>query len=730
MATSRDRDRWLIPIFALTIFTSAFLLFQVQPLISKFILPWFGGSPAVWTAAMLFFQATLFGGYLYAHLTTSQLSAARQWQVHVGLLTAAVVAVLLTRIVPPAWLRPSGEAGESPLARIFVLLGVTVGLPYFALSSTGPLLQRWFSQVIVGRSPYRLFALSNVGSLLAILSYPLCIEPLLGGRTQAACWSIGFVVFAVCCGICVNEVRMARGRTAAQDAPPPVRSTPAGGSLRTAWIALPALASVMFLAVNNEVCQNVASVPLLWIVPLSLYLLSFIIAFDHPRWYWRRGCAVAAAATLVLMAGYGPITDVVATLVGDSAEVFFDHWWVETVVHFAGLSLVLLMCHGELARLKPAADHLTACYLSMSLGGAIGGLLVNLVAPQVFTTFHEFPLGLFASVVLATLVVASGGSAVDSAAGAPVVGRSRPVGRVAAVICGMLALFGIWRWRLAPDDAGDAAVRTTYRGRSFYGTLSVQERNTGGEDASFTFYSGHIVHGRQFSRPERRQLPLTYYGEGSGVRMAIDHAQRSSERCHIGVVGLGVGTLATYARPGDRVRFYEINPQVAEVARNASWFRYLADCKGKVDLVLGDARLQLERELDAAGPHGFDVLCLDAFSGDAIPAHLLTAEAFAIYDRHLRPGGVLAVHITNTYLDLYPVVRRLAEHQGFHHTRIYRPAVPEKMLFRNCYMLLSKDRDFILATPEDIEAMPPRFRKPRDVPLWTDEYGSLLPLLL
>ncbi len=733
MSTSRDRERWLVPIFAVTVFTSAFLLFQVQPLISKFILPWFGGSPAVWTAAMLFFQAVLFGGYLYAHLTTSRLSPARQWQVHVGLLAVAAVAVLATRIVPPAWLRPSGAADESPLARIFILLGVTVGLPYFALSSTGPLLQRWFSQVIVGGSPYRLFALSNLGSLLALLSYPLCIEPLWGGRTQAAVWSLGFVVFAVCCGVCVNEVRTARARAATIAASPgPV--TAAGAWLRAAWIGLPALASVMFLAVTNEVCQNVATVPLLWIVPLSLYLLSFIIAFDHPRWYLRRGCALAAAVTLLCMAGYDPITAWIADRFGSRAEAVFDHWWVETVVHFVGLSLVLVMCHGELARLKPAADHLTAYYLSMSLGGAIGGLLVNLVAPQVFTTFHEFPLGLVAAALLATQVLATSGSGAGPGAGvqgAAAAGHGTPRAlRALGVMFGLLAIVGIWRWRLAPDDAGDATLRTVHRSRNFYGTLSVQQRDVGTDDAAFTFYSGHIVHGRQFAGADRRPQPLTYYGAGSGVRLAIEHAQRRSDRCHIGVVGLGVGTLATYARPGDRVRFYEINPQVAEVARNTEWFHYLADCRGDVEVVLGDARLQLERELAAAGPHGFDVLCLDAFSGDAIPAHLLTAEAFAIYDRHLRPGGVLAVHITNTYLDLYPVVRRLAEHQGFQHTRIYRAAVPNSMLFRNCYMLLSKDREFIRATPEDIESMPVRFRKPRDVPLWTDEYGSLLPLLL
>jgi hypothetical protein len=724
MSDSRVHERWLIPIFAVTVFSSAFLLFQVQPLISKFILPWFGGSPAVWTAAMLFFQAVLFGGYLYAHLTTSRLSAARQFQVHVGLLAVAVAAVLATRIIPPAWLRPTGAADEWPLARIFVLLGVTVGLPYFALSSTGPLLQRWFSQVIVGGSPYRLFALSNLGSLLALLSYPLVIEPLWGGRTQAIAWSAGFVVFAVCCGICVHQVRSARSRVEADERPAGPAATAVEPWRRFAWIALPALASVMFLAVTNEVCQNVATVPLLWIVPLSLYLLSFIIAFDHPRWYRRRGCAAAAVVTLALMAGYASISAWIAAAVGGPAEAVFDQWWVETVVHFVGLALVLVMCHGELAGLKPAADHLTAYYLSMSLGGAIGGLLVNLVAPQVFTTFREFPLALLAAAAVAAVVLVTAGGS-----GSP----PRPArlwGRVLGGLVGAAAVFGIWHWRLADDDAGDAELRTVHRSRNFYGTLSVQERNAGGADHGFTFFSGHITHGRQFAAPDRRPEPLTYYGAGSGVRLAIEHAQRQSDRCHIGVVGLGVGTLATYARLGDRVRFYEINPQVVEIARNTAWFHYLADCQGEVQVVLGDARLQLERELAAAGSHRFDVLCLDAFSGDAIPAHLLTAEAFAVYDRHLRPGGVLAVHITNTYLDLYPVVRRLAEHQGFLHTRIYRPAAWERGLYRNCYMLLSKDADFIRATPEDIEAMPAGFRKPRVVPLWTDEYGSLLPLLL
>jgi len=700
-----------VPLFALTVFASAFLLFQVQPLISRLILPWFGGSPAVWTAAMLFFQTALFGGYLYAHLTTTRLSATAQCAVHLGLLAAATAAALATGTVPPGWLRPEGSAAGSPVLRIFLLLGITVGLPYFALSATGPLLQRWFTRVVPGRSPYRLFALSNVGSLLALLTYPLFVEPAWGGRTQAACWTAGFAAFAACCGLCVGQVRRA-----APGHEPTVAAT-AGTRrgdrlLAAAWVGLPALGSVLFLAVTNEVCQNVATVPLLWIVPLSLYLLSFIVAFDHPRWYPRRLAAAAAVVLVAVMAGYDRLADRTGLAV-------FDHWWMESAVMFAGLAVLLLVCHGELARLKPDGTRLTAYYLSMSAGGAVGGLLVNLVAPRVFTTFREFPLALAAAAAVAAAVLAAGGVAA-------------PPGRLlrwSGVTLGLAAIGGTWHWRLAaapprPDR------RVAHESRTFYGTLAVQERDIGAPDASFAFFSGHIQHGRQFSAAERRREPLTYYGAGSGVEAAVRHVQRQSDACHVGVVGLGVGTLATYARPGDRYRFYELNPGVIDVARNAAWFHYLADCRGTVDVVVGDARLELERELAGGAGHGFDLLVLDAFSGDAIPAHLLTTEAFAVYDRHLRPGGVLAVHVTNTYLDIQPVVRRLAEEHGFLHRRIYRAEDAERLLYRNDWMLLSRDPEAVIPAADDVEVLPDRYRQPRAVPLWTDDYGSLLPLLL
>ncbi|MEX0671109.1 MAG: fused MFS/spermidine synthase [Pirellulales bacterium] len=622
MNTSSDRERWLMPLFALTVFSSGFLLFQVQPLISRFILPWFGGSPAVWTAAMLFFQAVLFGGYLSAHLTTSR---------------------------------------------------VTVGLPYFALSATGPLLQRWFLQIVPGRSPYRLFALSNLGSLLALLSYPLCVEPSWGGRTQAA-----------------------------------------------AWIGLPALATVLFLAVTNEVCQNVATVPLLWIVPLSLYLVPFIVAFDHPRWYRRRSTAAAALVLIVLMAGYQPITEWLGDVGGSAEADFSSAWWVESGVHFLGLAVVLVLCHGEVARLKPNGAQLTAFYLSMSAGGAVGGLLVNLVCPSVFTTFREFPLALVAAAGVAAAVLATGGAALPAAAGLRWTG---------AAVLGLAAIAGTWHWQIAPRPLRPDR-RVVHESRNFYGTLAVQERGIGAPDASFVFFSGHIQHGREFAAADRRQVPLTYYGAGSGVQLAMEHVQQTAETCHLGVVGQGVATLATYARPGDRMRFYEINPRVVDVAQNTAWFHYLSDCRGTVDVVVGDARLQLERELAAAGPLGFDLLVLDAFSGDAIPAHLLTTEAFSLYDRHLRPGGVLAVHVTNTFLDIQPVVRRLADAQGFLHRRVYRAAADGLLLYRNDWMLLSRDLGAVEAADDDVEALPDRYRRPREVPLWTDDYGSLLPLLL
>jgi len=723
--------------YAATIFFSAFLLFQVQPLISKFILPWFGGSPAVWTAAMLFFQLVLFGGYLYAHLTSTYLSARHQFFLHAALLLIATVVTLVTYISPGESLKPRGDADESPLQLILILLGATVGLPYFVLSSTGPLLQKWFSDAFEGASPYRLFALSNLGSLLALLTYPFFFEVYWDSREQAVWWSYAFAFFAACCAFCAWWTYQARLAQAAQ--PSKTRTTgmaasdvPPSAWRWAAWIFLPALASMMFLAVTNEVCQNIATVPLLWIIPLSLYLLSFIIAFDHPRWYSRPVYAVAAVVVLLYLANFIDFSymledaiDFALGLEGDDRMSLRHNKIWEFGVYFTGLFLVCMICHCELAGLKPSPKYLTAFFLTMSLGGALGGIFVNLVAPYVFTTFFEFPLGLVAATAIAALLVVAffRKAGLHEAVGAAVV----------LAIEGVL-LVGYWQigFDFSQDPSADSL--TVHRARNFYGLVSVDhnDRNEPGK-SFYTFRSGHIVHGRQWADPSlRHETRIAYWGPGTGCRRAVEYkvdsydGQRGPEtenHCRIGIVGLGIGTIAGMAKEGDYVRMYEINPEVIEIAQGEH-FTFLRDCKAKQDIVLGDARLQLEREL-REGSNQFDVLCLDAFSGDAVPMHLLTTEAFEIYKQHMKPDGIIVANITNTYIDLYPVITRLAQEHGYQHTRIFRPKDPDALIFRTYFTLVTNDEEFLRKNPPEIADLPAEFSKPREVPLWTDRYHSL-----
>jgi spermidine synthase len=824
----------VVAAYAITIFMSAFLLFQVQPLISKFILPWFGGSPAVWTAAMLFFQVALFGGYLYAHLTSTYLKARGQFALHLVLLAAAAALALYTQISPSESLKPTGDEHESPLLQILMLLGVTVGVPYFALSSTGPLLQKWFSDAFAGASPYRLFALSNVGSLLALLSYPFFFEVQWDSRTQAMMWSFGFAVFALCCGFCawwtyrarrlhaVDSARSTARHAAAADAPSVWR--------RVGWIGLPALASVMFLAVTNEVCQNVATVPLLWIIPLSFYLISFIVAFDHPRWYSRTICAIGAIGLLVYVSDFTDFAPVLEKSINgllglsESRQIVLDSWVMECGAYFLALLLVCLICHCELAGLKPSTKHLTSYFLSMSLGGALGGIFVNLIAPYVFTTFFEMPLSfLVATVVAGTALcltaakqsqgcpkraaaIGAGAVLVGVAVGlvtkmaypqmlaiqeaAPRMSLGLPtseavktaflapsvaliVGTIVALallVASCLMQRGAWRVIVASAATATALFTITYwqiidnlnvnpnarnvmiyRARSFFGLVGVQHRSrTEPQWENYTFKSGHVPHGKQYADPARRNdTRLAYWGPDTGCRLALEYKVGQQPNCRIGVVGLGVGTIAAFAKESDYVRMYEINPQVTEIAKK--YFYYLADCKAKYDIIHGDARLKLEQELAETGSHQFDVLCLDAFSGDAVPTHLLTTEAFATYKKHLKPDGIIVCNITNTYLDLWPVVKRLADEHGFKIARVYRPTERSTLVERTYFALVTNDEGFLgpvitglrerlasqlkntdqppSAIPEVLVRMPANFQKKRDVPLWTDRYHNLFQVL-
>jgi SAM-dependent methyltransferase len=672
-------------LYATTVFLSAFLLFQVQPLVAKIILPWFGGSAAVWTVCMLFFQLLLLLGYFYAHASTHWLAASRQRTVHWILLAAAVAVMPLAP--SDAW-KPHG--GEDPTLRILGLLAATIGLPYLLLSTTGPLAQAWFARERPGASPYRLFALSNLASMLALVSYPLLVEPFAPIRLQTAAWSVAFVAFALLCAALAWRAVRADARTGVEA----VAAAPAPGAATMAlWIALPACASVLLLAFTSHMSLNIAAIPLLWVLPLALYLLSFVLCFDAPRWY-RRGVWLP-----LLAAGIGAVC---YTLTSEHRNTDV---WVLIPLYSGTLLAACMACHGELARNRPHPQHLTAYYLLIAFGGALGGLLVGLLAPHVFPDLYELPLGIAA---LAFLVPA-----------ALLVGRTawRPRRPVVLGAAAALAAIALGAWLLDQYSERDENVRITTR--NFYGVLKTRDSGEGPLEERILTH-GTIVHGRQFLAPERRDWPTSYYGRDSGVGMAI---LRQEERgpVRIGVVGLGAGTIASYGRRGDTYRFYDINPRVVELAR--AEFTYLADSKAAIEIALGDARLSLEREPE----QNFDVLALDAFSSDAIPVHLLTSEAFDVYLRHLRPQGILAVHVSNRYLDLVPVVQQAARRHSLEARLVESDDDEEAGTYRSDWVLLSRSAAPFLRAPLAHAAH--AMDEDAAVPLWTDDYSNVLGLL-
>ncbi len=670
-------------LYAATIFLSAFLLFQVQPLIARIILPWFGGTAAVWTLCMLFFQVVLLLGYVYAHGSVLLQSARRQRWVHIVLLAAAVAAL---PIAPSAAWKPAG--GDDPTWRIFGLLGTSVGLPYLLLSTTGPLVQAWYARSHRGATPYRLFALSNLGSMLALLAYPLLFEPLLALRSQTAIWSAGFLVFALLCAILAwRSASAAQAQVLSPEGP----DRP-GPGLQTLWASLACCASVLLLAFTSHMSLNIAAIPFLWILPLVLYLLSFILCFEASGWYRRW--------LFLPLLGAG-LAAVCVTLSRSNPSI-----WLLIPLYSATLFAACMVCHGELARTKPHPRHLTGFYLMLALGGALGGAFVGLIAPKVFDNLYEMPIGLF---TLCLLIFAAlyrdRGSILHGRWAVP----SRIVLAVLSVALGT-ALIHVYQ-----DNAADSRVTT----RNFYGVLNVYDLGEG-PDAMRVLSHGTIIHGKQFLAQERRDWPTTYYGRESGIGLAIlDGGARGALR--VGVVGLGAGTIASYGRPGDTFRFYDINPRVVELAR--SEFSFLKDSRARVEVVLGDARLSLERE----EKQRFDVIALDAFSSDAIPVHLLTAEAFAVYMRHLKPGGILAVHISNRYLDLVPVVQQAALHYSLELRQVENEDDDDAGVYQSDWMLLSASRAAFEG--ERLKDAAVRIETARQVGLWTDDYSDLYRIL-
>jgi len=677
-------------LFAATVFSSAFLLFLVQPIIAKQILPWFGGNASVWTVCMVFFQLLLLGGYAYADAVVRRLAPRTQAILHTLLLAASLA--FLPILAAESW-KPGPDT--EPAARILLLLTTTIGLPYFLLSTTGPLVQAWFARGFPGATVYRLFALSNLASLAALIAYPPLIEPLTSLQVQSYAWSAVYVVFAV---LCAASAWTAAKKGAVSKEPETLMNEATSPAPRAGdyalWLGLSALGSLLLLAVTSHITQNVASVPFVWILPLVLYLLSFILVFDvggtrgRSGWYARGWGLPLLFILLYAMAYY----------LSQNLGVMKIRYVI--ALYCAGLFVACMFCHGELAAMRPAPKYLTRFYLMISIGGAAGGLFVGLIAPRIFRIFLELPLALVACAALAALLTWK---------------TARASGRkwlyATPVLALAVAAGAAWHaWEYLDYIRLNAVLMT----RNFYGTLRVKEYDRGeGPNTSRALVHGVINHGWQFTDPVLRKEPISYFGPGSGIARALSYYDGRPRR--VGIIGLGVGSFTAWGRPGDYFRIYELDPDVVRIAREQFW--YLADSKAKIDVVVGDGRLSMERD----PPQNFDLISVDAFSSGSIPIHLLTREALRAYKRHLAPGGVIVYNVTNRFVNLAPELKLVAEAEGMKIIQV-DDSPSEDKYSGTSYAIVTQNEQLLadkrFAATEDIEPI-------KGLETWTDSYNNL-----
>jgi hypothetical protein len=652
----------------------------VQPIIAKQILPWFGGSAAVWTTCLVFFQSVLLAGYAYADLTM-RLGARRQAILHVGLLALSLA--FLPILASSSW-KPQGD--EAPVLRILLLLLVTIGLPYFLLSTTTPLLQSWYWRRFQSAVPYRLFALSNLASLIALLGFPLFFEPAFDLKKLGWGWSFVFVGFAfLCAATAWLSMNGSYEKTSTN-----VKTQKPSNRVQLQWLALSAMGSVMLLAVTNHITQNISSVPFLWVLPLALYLISFILAFDHPRWYLRPAFVAAMAILLPAMAYYVPSLDLK----------------VAVPLYLGGLFASCMFCHGELARLKPDPSHLTRFYLMMSLGGALGAVLVAIVAPMTLPGYFELGIALVLLALLLTMRLAG------------------PAGARSPAVWGGVAI-SLATLVLVVRGADDYSTGVRVMERDFYGVVRTADHRNPVPYRSM--YHGSIMHGGQLLGDAFRNTPADYFSPGSGYGRVFRSLREMNPHkpLQVGIIGLGAGVVGAWMRPGDALTFYEISPRVVDIAR--AEFTFLSDTPAKTEIMMGDGRLSLERE----PPRGYDVLGIDAFSGDSIPMHLVTREAMASYVKHIKPDGVIVFQATNRFIDLLPVVKRLASEFGLEAVNIGDvpdgEEGPEYWYSSTDQVIVTRNKK-LLAWPAIAEASETIADRPQ-LPTFTDAHYNLLRIL-
>jgi hypothetical protein len=698
--------------FGLVAFLAAFLLFQIQPLAGKRLLPWFGGTATVWTTCLLFYQALLLVGYGYAHASARLLSARWQSIAHAVLLVGAC----FLPVLPADTWKPA--AGVAPTIPILSALTATVGLRFLVLAGTAPLLQVWFARLWPQRSPYGLYALSNAGSTLALLSYPFFFEATLPLRRQTTVWATGFLALVVAC----TWIAWVAGRRGPADGGPSttvVRAeatdTRVAPSRVALWVAWSACGVVLYMSVTNQMTINMASTPLLWVVPLAVYLLTFIVAFGVRRAYSRKWFSWLLAPVLLVL------YPVILGVVGYEETIIYRFGWFQQLsVLVVSLGVLCMICHGELYRMRPTPARLTLFYLAIAVGGVLGGAFVALAAPRLFLLSVELHIGVL--LCLALLLITCWCDPESR------LHRGRPRWAWATLLLAALL-------PLVPliYESRSYLQNAVFVQRNYYGMLRILRiEPEDGRGVHLRLYHGSTLHGSQFLADESRVHPTAYYAPSGGGGAVLQLLRRGTGR-RIGVVGLGVGTLAAYGQADDYFRFYEIDPAVDRLARE--WFSFLGDSDARWEVRLGDARLNLERD----APQRFDVLILDAFSSDAIPVHLLTTEAFDEYGRHLENDGVIAAHISNQYVDLTPVLYNLAERHGLHALNVVaNRGRPEQLVSHSNWMILTRNTEVLeglityfrpLRETGEVGVYVGDRERYRTIPLWTDDYTNVFRIM-
>jgi len=688
-----------LSLFKLIIFWSAFLLFSVQPLIARYLLPWFGGSPAVWSTCIIFFQALLLGGYAYAHWLASKCRATQK-KIHLGLMFLT----LLCLPAIPSYETISILGNLPPQFQIIIILAFSIGLPFFVLSTNAPLIQHWFGETFPALSPYRLYALSNVGSLLALIIYPLVMEPFLSLRAQSLAWSGGYLLFVI--GGSYSLLLIVKEHTVVVVEAETAVVVMTSPGQKAAWVVLPALASGFLLATTNQLCQEVASVPFLWVLPLALYLLSFILTFDAEHWY----CRWFWGGLYVMLVPVG--------------------WWSFYEGHNFGFSMQLLLytalllfscmlCHGELYKLRPSSRQLTQFYLAIAVGGVLGGLFVTFIAPAVFVSYREYQLVLY-GVCLTILVIWVWKKAWSVSFRQPLFWISIPL------IAYLLALPFI-SYKSVTASEGTVLARS----RNFFGTLKIIE----GQDQIGRFralINGRIMHGMQYQHLPWRPRAVGYYAEGSPCAEIFKLCRQWSKArdedrfLNVGVVGAGIGTMLAYGEHGDAFRFYEINPQVIDASQR--YFHYFKETTIQSELIVGDGRIVLEKELRDLGSNRFDILVIDAFTSDSIPLHLLTLESVQLYLNHLKAEGILLFHITNRFLDLNPAIRGLAEATNSKSIRLGAESDPVIGRTRTQWVAMTRSPSLAQQLVQ-LQTAKPWGEDDKPPLVFTDNFSSLLKVL-